>query len=180
MAKNTKSQFNVIRICKIHFVLVALIIAQTILYDASMLIASDVVLKRWLISATLLAATTAVWYFAKSRVISVKQDQLLIFTLIITDILVASYGVYAGRGMASRAVLLFVIPILVAATLLKRSAVYATTALCVAAYTLACVSYFVLNFNEGYRVELYGEIGFYSVALFLCSALVATLLPKNR
>ncbi len=180
MSKNNNSRPNVTRIAKLHFILVALIVGQTILFDASMLVAPDVVLKRWLAAAGLLTVSVAVWYFAKNKSTSRKQDTWLVLALISADIALASYAVYASRGMASKAVLLFVLPILVASYLMRRSAVYATAALSVAAYTLTCVAYFVLNFNEGYKVELYGEIAFYSAILFIISSAVAGLLPKNR
>src|SRR5690606_10929252 len=92
--------------------------------------------------------------------------------LILADILIASFSVYTQRGMASRAVLLYIIPILVAASLGKRVVLFGAALLGIAAYTTTAIMYFVLNFNEGYKVELYGEIGFYS-AIFL---LVASLL----
>ena len=131
-------------------------------------------------AAALLVIATGIWYFAKNKSTSQYQDKMLLFTLILTDIALASYSVYSQRGMASRAVLLYAIPILVSAILMKRTATYAVAALCIAAYTLAAISYFVFNFNEGYKVELYGEIGFYSILLLLLAGLVSSIIPKTK
>lgn len=178
-AKKNLIRNNLVRVSKIHFLFVAVLVAQIIIYDASKLIPPSDVLKRWIITAALLVVTTSVWYLAKNKSTSDTQDRFLVLTLILSDILLVSSSVYMQRGMASRAVALYAIPILVSAILMKRSAVYATAALCIAAYTLTAVAYFVLNFNEGYKIELYGEIGFYSVGFLILSGLVATLLPKK-
>jgi heme/copper-type cytochrome/quinol oxidase subunit 4 len=84
----------------------------------------------------------------------------------------ASFNVYVQRGMASRAVALYAIPLVVSTVLMSRAALLTTAALCVAAYTTTAVSYFVLNFNEGYKIELYGEITSYSVYFVILAALL--------
>lgn len=170
---------NIIRVSKIHFIFVAVLIAQIIIYDASKLVPPEDLLKRWMITALLLTVTTAVWYFAKNKSTSAIQNKILLLVLILADIALVSSSVYMQRGMSSRAVALYAIPILVSAILLKRSAVYAVALLCITAYTLTSVAYFVLNFNEGYKIELYGEIGFYSVTFLIIAGLVSTLLPKK-
>ncbi|HSX24257.1 MAG TPA: hypothetical protein VLE74_04105, partial [Candidatus Saccharimonadales bacterium] len=61
------------------------------------------------------------------------------------------------------------------------SAIFASAALSVAAYTSSAVAYFVLNFNEGYKIELYGEVGFYCVLMFiLASFLWSITRPRSR
>ena len=81
--------------------------------------------------------------------------------------------------MASRAVFLFVIPLIVIALLMSLSALLLTATICVAVYITTTVSYFVNNFNEGYKVELYGEVGFYS-AMFYVVAYLLWAVVKNR
>ena len=148
--------------CKLHFVLIAVLVGQTIIYDASKLITPEVVLDRWFVISGLLVVNGLIWYLAKSKAGHVMLYKSLLGLMILTDILMASYFVYSGRGMARRAVMLFAIPIIIAGLLKSRSAIYATSVLCIAAYSLTAISYFVINFNEGYKVELYGEVGFYS------------------
>jgi hypothetical protein len=164
-------QSSVIKMARLHFGLTAILAVQIIIYDAWNLIPPDVVMRRWLLVALLLVVSTIVWYLA--RVVKDAGSGLytgLIFALILADILVASFSVYMERGMASRSVALFAVPIIVAAVLYSRAAIMATAALCVAAYVATTISYFVLNFNEGYKIELYGEVGFYS-ALFVLLAM---------
>lgn len=178
--KNTLRE-RLIRTSKIHFVFVTALIAQIIIYDASKLIPPETVLKRWIGAATLLGITAIIWYFAKNKSTSVAYDKILLSLLVIADIVAISFFVYGSRGMASRAVALYAIPIIISAIVLKRTAVYVAAILCIAAYTTTAISYFVLNFNEGYKIELYGEIGFYSVSMLIVAALINTLLPiKNR
>lgn len=100
--------------------------------------------------------------------------------IIVADIAFATFNVYTQRGYASKAVLLYIIPIVVATALAKRSSILATALLVIAAYTTTAISYFVLNFNEGYMAELYGEIGFYSgVFLLIATLLWSTSHKKN-
>ena len=181
MPKTNTLRAQTLRLSRAHFAYVLVLAGQIILYDAAMLISPDFVLKRWLVTAGLLVVTTIVWAFAHQVNKTNQLYEKLIYALILADLAVASFSVYTQRGMASRAVLLYVIPIIVAASLGKRVALFGAALLSIAAYTTTAVMYFVLNFNEGYKVELYGEIGFYS-AIFL---LVASLLwgairpPKN-
>lgn len=166
--------------CKIHFILVLVLIGQTILYDTSQLITPDAVLRGWIAISGLLTVNGVIWYLVKSRSGHVLMYKLLILLMILSDVGLASFSVYSQRGMASRAVFLFVIPIIIAGLLRSRSALFATAILCIAAYSLTAVSYFVLNFNEGYKVELYGEVGFYSLMMLLVAALTSKLLKSRE
>ncbi len=181
--KNQILQFrnSVTRVARWHFAYVLALAGQIIIYDAWKLITPEVVLQRWLVAAGLLAVTAVVWFLAKSKAMAANAYRNLVFVLIAADILVASFLVYSQRGMASRAVILYVIPIITAAVLRSRSAIVATAALCVAAYTSTALGYFVLNFNEGYKIELYGEVGFYSIGLFIVAFLLwAAIRPARK
>lgn len=157
---------------KIHFVFAGLLALQVILYDAAQLITPKAVLARWQVIAVLVVVTTAVWYLAKARLAHGLGYTILTMALVLADILLASQYVYNQRGMASRAVLLYLMAIATVAILRSGSALFATAALCVAAYTTTAITYFVVNFNEGYKVELYGEIGFYSAMFFVVASLI--------
>lgn len=169
-----------VRVSRFHFALVLLFSVQTIVYHASKVITPDLVLKRWIATASLLVIATILWYFAKNRVTSLGGFKAIIYALIIADIAFASFNVYTQRGYASKSVVLFVIPIFMAAVLTSRSALLATALLSVAAYTTTAVTYFVKNFNEGYMAELYGEIAFYSVLYLLLALLLWTLVRKQK
>lgn len=171
---------GLLTIVKLHFALIALIAGQTILYDASQLITPDIVLKRWIAISLLLAVNGVIWYLLRSRAGHELFNKGLVVLIVLTDIFYASFSVYTQRGMASRAVFMFVIPIIVAGLLLSRSALFATAILSIAAYSLSAVSYFVLNFNEGYKVELYGEVGFYSLAMLIIAGMLAAVLKYRE
>jgi hypothetical protein len=172
--KSTLQQ-KVLKVSKLHFLYAALIALQIIIYDAWELITPDSVLKRWLAVATLALVAIAVWYMSHSQSRKQASYTSLVWALILIDTIIAAYFIYLQRGMASKYVALFAIPILTAGVLLKRSAVFTAAALSIVAYVVTCVSYFVLNFNEGYKVELYGEIVFYSGVFMLVAALVWAL-----
>lgn len=182
MAKNSAQPLRLatLRVSRFHFLYVAAIMAQIIIYDAWNLITPAVVLKRWLAAAGLLVVVAVVWFVAKSQPRAAATYRWLVLALIAADIALASFAVYTQRGMASRAVFLFIIPIVTSAVLMRRSAILATAAACVAAYTSTTISYFVLNFNEGYKIELYGEVGFYSVAMLLIAFLLWAVIKPQR
>lgn len=167
---NLKTSLN--RTTKIHYAFAGLLALQVIIYDAAKLITPEAVLKRWQVIAGLVVVTTIVWYLAKARLAHEYGYRLLTLALVLTDIAVASAYVYEQRGMASRAVLLYIVAIATVAILKSKSALFATAALSVAAYTTTAVTYFVVNFNEGYKVELYGEISFYSAIFFVVASLI--------
>lgn len=160
---------GLVRAAQIHLLIILAYVVQIMAYDASKLITPDVVLDRWYAAAALTAVASAVWYLARSRVNNASTYKFLAWILIFADIVFAVFNTYTQRGMASRSVLLFLIPIIVSSLLLSRVALFTTAILCIAAYTTTAVTYFVNYFNEGYKIELYGEILFYS-AMFLASA----------
>ena len=178
--KQTGLRTNVLRLSRAHFVYVLILAGQIILYDAAKLISPEFVLKRWLATAGLLVVTTLVWAQAQQSDRKDAYYAKLVNALILADILLASFSVYTQRGMASRAVMLYVIPIIVSAALMRRVALFGTALLAIAAYTTTAVMYFVLNFNEGYKVELYGEIGFYSAVFLLIASLLWSTVGKQR
>jgi hypothetical protein len=122
---------------------------------------------------------TVVWLAAKQTDNKAKL-KFLIYSLISLDVAVASFGIYTQRGMASRAVMLYAIPLIVAGLLASRSALLATAVLCMVAYTTTALSYFVINFNEGFKIELYGEVGFYSILFFVIAHLLWSIMRNNR
>ncbi len=165
---------------KAHFVLIAGFIAQTIIYDASKLITPEIVLERWFIISGLLIINGLIWYVCKSKAGNSLVYKSLLSLMVISDILVASYFVYGTRGMASKAVMLYVIPLMISGLTRSRSAIFTTAILSIAAYSLTAISYFVINFNEGYKVELYGEIGFYSFLMLVFAGLLTKLLKSHE
>jgi hypothetical protein len=168
-------QTNTVRVARLHFFYVLIFAASIIAYDAWKLITSQALMERWTLAVIMLGITTVVWFLARNTTQSARIYQLLVFTLIAMDITFAGYAVYFGRGMSSRGVALFAIPIVVSAVLLSRSAIYATATLCAGAYSYAAIRYFTDNPSEGYKVELYGDLLFYGASFFLLASLLWTI-----
>lgn len=172
-------QTGLIRLCRIHFVLAGVFGVYIIASDATHLITPELVLLRWTMNAILLTGVVIIWYMARNNVDNSNYFRGLIYCLILLDIAVASFYIYTGRGMASRGVMLFAIPIVVSSILLSRTALFLVATLCVSAYSLSAIKYFVDFFNEGYKAELYIEVGFYC-AVFLILAAVLSVLVRFK
>lgn len=181
MVKNIRPVyiFGLMTSIKAHFMLIAIYIAQLVLFDASKLIPPETVKERWISVASLAVFCALIAYLTRINPRNNNLHKGLIFALATVDTVFAAHNVYMTRGMASRAVLLFVIPLIVIAMLMSLSALLLTATICVAVYITTAVSYFVNNFNEGYKVELYGEVGFYSAMLYVVAFLLWAVV-KNR
>lgn len=173
-------QTAVRRMTRAHFFFVVAYAVSIIAFDSWNLIPPEGLAKRWTLAAMLLAINTACWYAARIFVTRALYYQGLTLLLVVADIAVAASTVYAERGMASRAVALFAIPIVVSAVIMHRSAVFATAALCTAAYSLAAVRYFAAFPSEGYKIELYGVIAFYSACFFILAALLTVVIRTRK
>lgn len=166
---------SLLRASRAHFLLLAVYAVVIIFYDAAKVITAEAVLQRWIAAGALLMICAVIWYLAHNQTLSLSTLKKLTFALILSDIGMAAFNIYTQRGMASRAVLLFIIPIVVSAILLNRAAILATAALSAGAYIVTAVAYFTLNFNEGYKTELYGEVGFYAAMFFVVAILLSVL-----
>lgn len=169
-------QTGIIRACRVHFYIIGVYAIYIIASDATHLITPTVVYQRWLAAGLLLATTAIVWYFSRAANKNTNFYRTLLYALILADIAFASFNVYTQRGMASRAVFLFAVPIMVSALLLSRTATLMTATLATAAYVLVAVKYFVDFFNEGYKAELYIEVGFYAACFYALASLIGVII----
>lgn len=160
------------RATTLHLLLALLVAGQIILYDAGKLIPPEVVMQRWIALGAYTIALTVIWYIARNRASSLITLKLLVAGLIVADLGLASFMLYSQRGMDSRAVVLYVFPIITAGILARRSAIIAAAILSATAYIVTAVTYFVINFNEGYKLELYGEVGFYAISFLIMASLI--------
>jgi hypothetical protein len=161
-----------LRVTRVHFLFVASYVLAIIIFDSWNLLAHEAVTQRWFLAAGLVASNTFIWYMCRLKIKNQTLYKTLFWVLIISDILFAAVNTYMQRGMASKAVMLFAIPIISAGLSRSRSFLIATTTLSVSAYTLAAVKYFNDNYGQGFRVELYGEITFYSIIFFVIAYLM--------
>lgn len=168
-----------LRVSKFHFAYVLLFVAQTIVFHASKVTTPDLALKRWVAVSLLAVITTFVWLLCRTRPATTGVYRTAISALIAADIAFAAFNVYTQRGYASKAVFLFLIPIIVSAVLLNRSALFATAVISIAVYSTTVVMYFVNNFNEGYMSEMYAELGFYSGLFLVIAGLLWATIHKH-
>ncbi len=185
MAKNqsTKSDWlrpAAIRASRIHFAYVGFYMASIVAFDTWNLITHEGIVLRWKAAVLMLLITTVVWYLVHSHGKMPYYYKVLTMALIAADIIFASYNVYWQRGMASKSVALFAVPIITAAILRSRRAVIATATLSLAAYSLAAVRYFHLHYGEGFKVELYGEVGFYAAIFFVLAWLLLVIIKPRE
>lgn len=174
-------QTGLIRICRIHFMFIGAYAFYAVAADATHLTTPQLVLQRWYMNAILLVGVGIIWYLARNNVRNSNYYRVLIYGLIVLDMAMATFNIYTQRGMASRAVMLFGIAIAVSSLLLSRTALFLTATLSTAAYSLAAVKYFVDFFNEGYKAELYIEVGFYCAVFFILAAILSVIVRfKNN
>lgn len=173
-------QATAIRICRIHFLYVAAYMVSLIVFDSWNLLTHPDLANRWTVAVLLLAVNTVIWYVARFKFSNDAIYLSLVLALIIADIIFAAFNVYWERGLASKAVALFAIPIITSATLRSRSSLLAATALSAGAYIIATMRYFNLHYGESFRVELYGSVGFYCALFFLLAGLLLIIInPKD-
>ena len=144
------------------------------------LITRSSVQQRWATTVALLVSTTLIWYFVRRNTRTESYYRVLTYCLITVDILFAAYFIYLDRGMASRNVVLFGVPLATAALLNSRAALFATAALCTAAYVFAATKYFYDYFNEGYKAELYGVLFLYSACMFVVAAILWAIIRYQK
>lgn len=165
-------QATVVRLVRAHLGYITVFSVAIIIFDAWNLITTEVILERWIIAAVMAFVTSAIWYASRQRSNSSLYYKILIIGFIVLDLYVATYSVYAQRGIASRSVFLFVIPIIVSALLMSRAAIFATATIASAAYVLVSVRYFYLNPGQAYKVELYGELAYYIGMFYVVAAML--------
>ena len=165
-------QQSAVRVGRAYFYLSVLYVAIIIMYDAFKLITPDVLLERWTMASILLAVTGILWFLSRTENKGSTFYSALIYGYVGLGIALASFSVFTQRGVASRAVALYVIPLIVSAFVLRRAAIFTTAVLSVAAYSLSAIRYAALNPSEGYKAQLYGEVGFYSALFFIVALLL--------
>lgn len=175
------TQITTVQLLRRHYFFIAAYIGAIVVFDTWGLIAREAIGRRWVAAGLLLIINTLAWYLAKLKRARTGWYQLILLAVIISDIGFVAYNVYWERGMASNSVGLFAVPLILASALKIRSALIAAASLCAAAYAIAAVGYFFDNYGEGYRVELYGTVGFYVAVFFIvCGLLLAIVQPPKE
>jgi hypothetical protein len=162
-----------------QFVLLIAYAASIIAFDSWNLITHEVVAKRWTYAGVMAILTVITWFILKKYAKSKNSINALTYLLITANIFFSTINVYTQRGMASKAVMLYVIPLLIASKTSSKITLWATAGLSICAYTIASVRYFHLFYGEGYRIELYGEVGFYSALILIIAGILSPAIKKR-
>jgi hypothetical protein len=173
-------QERALRGCRVYFLYVLTYAVSIIIFDSWNLITHDGILQRWTLAVILAVSTTFLWFIARTYSKSIAAINGVFYGLIIIGIIFAALNVYIDRGMASKSVILFAVPLVAAAITKSRSILLATASFSAAAYSLAMVRYFYENYGEGYRVQLYGEIFLYSMIFFVLAWLLLILIQPDK
>ncbi len=164
--KSVQPGVDLTRVSRTVYFLLGFFALSIIIFDSGNLITREAVIQRWTACSILLVVNTLCWALAgqKNRVESKKAATI---TLALCSLLFAGFMTYWERGMASSSTILYVIPLLVIATLKNRHGLMAFAALSAGTYAFAAVKYFNDFFNEGYRIQLWGNIVLYSGLIFV-------------
>jgi hypothetical protein len=174
-------QSTATRITKLHFVFIACYMASIIILDSWNVISHQAVAQRWTLAGSLLVINTILWYLSRIRFNTDTIYIFIILILVVCDIIFAGLNVFWQRGLASKAVFLFALPLVTAACMRSKSTLFAAASLCAATYSMATIQYFNQHYGESYKVELYGEVGLYSALFFVIAAMLWVIIsPKNN
>ena len=145
-----------------------------IIFDSGNVLTREAVYYRWMMLALLLVTNTVFWSFTK-KTSSRHRLTFAVWACVLAQLLLAGFSVYWERGMASMSTILFALPIINMALLGSRTYTLAVSALSCAVYVTACTKYFYDYFNEGYRVQLYGQLFFFSAVFVLIGYTISRL-----
>lgn len=158
---------------RIHFGFVLAYALSIVVFDTWNLITHEGIMQRWTLIGVVFIVNVVAWYLARNSVRSQIYYKLLVMALVVTDTVFASVNVSWERGMASRYVALYAVPIALAAVLRSRRAMLTSASLCMAGYVMTTTKYFYQNYGEGLKVELYGVAFFFSALFFVVAALIS-------
>lgn len=183
MAKKTHSSLSLTltRLGKILFLLSAVLAISVVIFDSGNLITREAVIDRWVLTSVVFVAAAITWFMAslggsEKRALHVS----VIYVVALILLVAAGFMTYWERGMASSSTILYVLPLLTIAILRNRHALLAMTALSSGTYALAAVLYFNTYFNEGFRVQLWGNIVLYAGIILVCGWLLLLLLRISK
>jgi len=179
MAKQNLLIKSVVDLTKAHIGISVIYIASLLVFDAWKLVTPESSLMQWLMALVFLVISVLIWMAARDNSPAPGYYQRLVWYLICLDVVWASFGIYTQRGMSSRAVMLYALPIAVSAVLGSWLAITISAAISSFAYLFTAVWYFKAHPSEGYKIELYGTVAFYSAIFFILAA-VLWILVRNR
>lgn len=162
------------KLAKINFIFVAVFAIYIVIFDAGNILTRESVYHRWVFAAILLTVYALFWAATKKA----KSGSVLLGSLVlcvVSELVLAGFMTYWERGMASMSTVLYLLPIVSMALSGSRTYTVATSLFATAIYAVASTKYFYDFFNEGYRIQLYGQLFFFGAVFLLTGWAVAVL-----
>lgn len=171
MIKKQKTEnISLTRVTRTLYFFIGFFAISIVIFDSGNLITREAVIDRWSLLSGLFIANTIAWFIGSKP--SKNNKSILTYMLSISLVAFAGFMTYWERGMASSSTIFYVLPLLVIATLKNRHALMAVAGLSAGAYAFSAVKYFNDYFNEGYRVQLWGNIVLYFTTILICAWLI--------
>ena len=179
MAKKIKTEdINLTRTTRTLYFFIGIFALSIVVFDSGNLITKSAVVNRWMLLTVLFSVNTIGWFIGSKP--EKNKKALLTYLLSISLLVFSGYMTYWERGMASSSTIFYALPLLTIATLKNRHALMALGGLSSAVYALATVKYFNDFFNEGYRIQLWGNIVIYSGTIMICAWLIMIVSGLRR
>lgn len=174
--QSERSSLELTQITRSIFFLCAIYTATIVLFDSGNLLTKSAVIQRWALITAVLIINALAWLVSSQVRFAATTKHIVLSVILSASLLIlAGMSTYWERGMASTSTILYILPLLVIATLKNRHALIVTCILCISAYSFASVKYFNDFFNEGYRIQLWGHIVLYAGVLFTATWLIMAL-----
>ena len=169
-----------LRVTRARFVLLFVVGVSVLVFNAAHLMPPPIIEQRVIITTAAIAFNIAAWYLSHRYTTNTGYYRYLLIAQIFADVIFVAFMIYTDRGVASRGVMLFAVPMVVAATLVNKSVLYGTAALCTAAYTFVGMHYFYVHPNEMIHAELYGIMALYSAVFFVMAAMLWAVVRARK
>lgn len=171
---------NSVRVARVHFAYMAAYAVSIIIFDSWNLFTHEAVSSRWTAAGIVFVLATLAWYVGRMKFKTSSIYVYAVLMLVAADLAFAGLHIYWERGLASKSVILFAIPLITAATLRSRSTLLATAALSTAVYSTAAVRYFYAHYGESFRVELYGYLFLFCSLFFIIAWLLWLIIRPTQ
>lgn len=161
-----------VRLCRVNFLLLLGYAISVAVFDSAHLMPPEVIMRRAMLASIALLLVCVIWFSAHKEQAQPVYYKRLVYALIGVGIMFAAISVYTDRGVASRDVALFALPIIGSAALVNRSALYGVAIASSAAYFAASMRYYYDHPNEMLHVEIYGMLAFHILVFFAIAGLL--------
>jgi hypothetical protein len=180
MALKNRDVTLIPKLAHFNFVFLGIFALFIIIFDGGNVLTREGIYRRWMFAALLAVVYTLFWIAARKASTTSQLFRALLLC-VAADLALAGFMTYSERGMASTSTILYLLPIASMAVWRSRTYTLAAALFSAAAYIFATTKYFYDFFNEGYRVQLYGEMFFYCATFILAGYLLGNLarLPKK-